>query len=595
MSFHALFRIDADTHQWLATSYASDLYDSQHASPGPHRPGARPTPTSGPLPIPLLPGQPVPSPNSLQDLVLRSMAANWTWHVENDGEWLDVIPASLKSALLLYLSRAGQAVKAGELKMLLNEPVAESEHGMDVEESWESEAQEGIACLSLGPSIGNGVSWKQLGAMCRRQSKSSYVRTAEPVGSADDATKSKAKAVIPENWDPSASSRSSASSTSLASPRPASQASTTPGPNHDDDPANLSSLPLDLLPVPLHNLTHLSLAHTPFPSFAPLIAFLPHLPYLTHLSLTHWPLPAEVVPSSLIPTPGTTPSARRGLVASLAAQRQGGWVATPTTPALASFDGASSSDVALNAADTAQLTLRRIGRAAPRLEWLDLSGEMGWVWGLARAQSTEGPAAQERGSKSSDTWARALSGLTTLRLGPCGCDCGEPACSVPLVLRANDGARRLGVSGDAEMEAELEEALAGVGLSEANPSPHAWFHALPPNLRATARVRHLLYLRVEGLRLERGIRRARLEAASRGKGRDRACVVEMEGGRTAAVGQRGSRERGMDDGASRSGDNHGSATGMGAWVRELAQRWARGEDVGVGWNFEEYRLYSGPG
>lgn len=90
---------------------------------------------------PLMPGLRMPAPGSLLHCVLRTMAREWSWHVERDGEWLASVPAHLKELLLVYLSRWHEGgVSLKDLKLLLGRPRAGEPDGSDGqverEEAW---------------------------------------------------------------------------------------------------------------------------------------------------------------------------------------------------------------------------------------------------------------------------------------------------------------------------------------------------------------------------------------------------------------------------------------------------------------------------
>ncbi|MCJ1440106.1 MAG: hypothetical protein MMC23_000588 [Stictis urceolatum] len=465
------------------------------------------------IPVPLLPEQLLPPVNSLQDLILQSIARDWTWHLENDGAWLDVIPMALKSALLFYLVRLGRPITTSDLRLLLYEEEPE-----DLGE-WEADVEQKLTHLSIGPSIGTSpnCSWKQLTALCSKPAVNST-------------TPSSSK-TLPESWDsPSQKTTSEASS---------------PHPNQ---------LPSSL-PSPLHNLTHLSLAHVlpTHQSYNSLLSLTSHLPYLTHLSLAHWDLPPDdtSLPCNAIGNKSfRTPSSIR------------------------STDNAAAQ------------TMKRLGKAAPRLEWLDLSGNPRWISELQRE-----PVTPDGARPNEPQWVSMLTAVRTIKLGPCGCGVGE--CSVPEALRpypADVLERSVGEDlGMADLSLEGSEQQDQHGDMS---RPYFLWMSLPKPTTATMKVRELLALVVGGLILELSINDGRRRSE---KGRLPGCVVDMGGGdvggRRWDAGAGGIEGEGLNGGRE---DEEMRENRLAPWVRDIANSWRRGQDVKVGWSWAEYDINMGP-
>lgn len=196
-----------------------------------------------------LPGINVPARGSLQHTILKSMAVNWTWHVDYDGTYLAELPSRLKMLLLSYIAVYSRKLPPkgcmGGIQHLL--PQA-PHHGVMVSKDSE------ITRLDLTGALGRRLTFKQMSKDLILRHK---VDLSERSPALEDA--------IPSSWDENPESERS-------------------------EPVPLHRLkPL----VRFENLRFLSLAN-PDPrnaSWMTLLPLLSHILTLTHLSLAYWPVP----------------------------------------------------------------------------------------------------------------------------------------------------------------------------------------------------------------------------------------------------------------------------------------------------------------
>ncbi|KAH1602940.1 hypothetical protein LV155_002134 [Aspergillus fumigatus] len=200
-----------------------------------------------------LPGTTFPRKSDLLHMVLKSMASQWAWHIEYDGQFLAVLPSHVKILLLSYI-----AIYAGDqpLKGLMHglkplfEKFSTDDHESgdagDLTEDGDSE----ILRLDLSISNKSGANLVQ----------------------------GKAKEPVPSSWE-----------------------------EIDDEEVDTADESPNM-PIPkalsqglrFQNLRFLSLAH-PKPAAAnwnALVDLLSRLSTITHLSLAHWPLPT-VTPNAM--------------------------------------------------------------------------------------------------------------------------------------------------------------------------------------------------------------------------------------------------------------------------------------------------------
>ncbi|KAI5196612.1 hypothetical protein E4T38_08382 [Aureobasidium subglaciale] len=184
-------------------------------------------------------------PGSLLDMSLKVAAQNWSDIVEDCAEWLDVIPTHLRVVLLSYLTSLGpsEGVDMAGLHALFPNP---------------SEA----SSLDLSGLAGYGFTIKDLRKWLHKSAEESKAQTEQITNEAND---------IADSWDQDASS-------------------------DDSD----YSIPASLNDGTRH-MTKLSLAYPPSSaSWADLLSLSKNLHTITHLSLAHWPFPTRT-PNSTSP------------------------------------------------------------------------------------------------------------------------------------------------------------------------------------------------------------------------------------------------------------------------------------------------------
>lgn len=196
-----------------------------------------------------LPGASFPPPNSLQHVVLTKIASNWSWHVENDHDWLPSLPSNLKQSLLSYLAVYNETT-INPLRALF----PENEHV-----STEENDRDEIERLDMGNGLGVWTSMKGLERDLFTKNTTSKTQINNSVDT-------------PDRWDADDDS--------------------------DDYSATGFALGSGLLPKTIHNyvnLKHLSLAISPSntkaASWASLLTIATELGTLASLSLAYWPQP----------------------------------------------------------------------------------------------------------------------------------------------------------------------------------------------------------------------------------------------------------------------------------------------------------------
>ncbi|KKZ62861.1 hypothetical protein EMCG_02795 [[Emmonsia] crescens] len=203
-----------------------------------------------------LPGIRFPAEGSLQHMILKSMALNWSSHLLYDGVFLSELPTPVKQVLLSYVAtytdHASMEVGMQGLKPLF----------LDSSDDDIIETHSDVTCLDLGFSLGRWMNFKQL--------------TREIKGADGPESRSRARKnedAPPTSWEEEPDTEYSGS----AIPQTPTQ--------------------------PLHrfsNLKFLSLAN-PIPreaNWSSLLHLLTHLSTITHLSLAYWPTPT-ITPNSL--------------------------------------------------------------------------------------------------------------------------------------------------------------------------------------------------------------------------------------------------------------------------------------------------------
>ncbi|KAM0092414.1 hypothetical protein ACP6JD_004113 [Aspergillus fumigatus] len=310
-----------------------------------------------------LPGTTFPRKSDLLHMVLKSMASQWAWHIEYDGQFLAVLPSHVKILLLSYI-----AIYAGDqpLKGLMHglkplfEKFSTDDHESgdagDLTEDGDSE----ILRLDLSSALGRWMTIKQLSHELLVSNKSGA-----------NLVQGKAKEPVPSSWE-----------------------------EIDDEEVDTADESPNM-PIPkalsqglrFQNLRFLSLAH-PKPAAAnwnALVDLLSRLSTITHLSLAHWPLPT-VTPNAM--------SAR---------------IRHPAQRSLTfAYGGTDSySGMENNWAEAAGI-LRRLSRVTYCLKWLDLEGCGDWIPAL----TWEGVSPDGEALPSGPEWNGSWRDIEYIRLGP---------------------------------------------------------------------------------------------------------------------------------------------------------------------------------
>ncbi|CRG83457.1 hypothetical protein PISL3812_00808 [Talaromyces islandicus] len=265
-----------------------------------------------------LPGVTFPPKNSLQHTLLKSMATNWMWHVDYDGEFLLELPDRIKILLLSYIGIYSRDVhqnfRANGLYNLF--AISDQDNISTVKD---------VTRLDLGSAVGSWISVKAL---------SNQLLVPAPARNVADTQQERA---IPVSWDEASDVE------------------------QDFDPVLLPTSPLSKSTphiLRFSNLRYLSLAH-PVPvnaSWGSLLNMLSHLSTLTHLSLAHWPIPT-LTPNSI------NTRVRHPIIPSLT------FAAGGTDTYTADED---------NWVEAAGI-LRKLCRTTYCLKWLDLEGCGEWL------------------------------------------------------------------------------------------------------------------------------------------------------------------------------------------------------------------------
>ncbi|KIW29997.1 uncharacterized protein PV07_05778 [Cladophialophora immunda] len=305
-----------------------------------------------------LPDGAFPSATSLQHLLLKNMACNWEWHAENDRDYFEYLPVSLREKLLSYIAVYSEEITSNPLRILfLNET--------------SSEDRAEVRRLDLSNALGAWTTLKQL-------ERDLLVKNAVPAR-IETVTDTRAGTLdpTPDSWDADADSNAVAAVT-----------------------PTISSLPKTV--HNFGNLKHLSLAISPSSvkaaSWASLLSLASELNTLTSLSLAYWPQPTftpnAASTRALIDIPGS-----RSVV-------YGG------SDFYTSFD---------NDWREAAGILRTLSRSLYCLKWLDLTGCGDWFaaleWtpprtGLFFSHSSSPPNREKVGPE----WNSGWRGLETLVL-----------------------------------------------------------------------------------------------------------------------------------------------------------------------------------
>jgi hypothetical protein len=309
-----------------------------------------------------LPGATFPAKDRLLHLALKSMALNWMWHVEYDGEFLGLLPSHIKVLLLSYIAVHARNLPLGQLmqgvKPLYQKPAAnDSDDGDDFYQDTDSDTTR----LDLGGALGRWMTIKQL---TKELAPSQKPDTESAVGKGKDA--------VPSSWED----------------------------DYADEPDSIQgaqSIPKSPSKgLRFENLRFLSLAH-PNPSAAnwkSLINLLSRLSTLTHLSLAHWPVPT------------LTPNAMNARIQH------------PTQSSLSfSYSGTDSYASFENNWAEAAGVLRKLSRVTYCLKWLDLEGCEDWIPALKWEDTGDDGEVHAPGSTGPE-WNQSWRNIEYVRLGP---------------------------------------------------------------------------------------------------------------------------------------------------------------------------------
>ncbi|GFF90657.1 lysophosphatidylcholine acyltransferase [Aspergillus udagawae] len=310
-----------------------------------------------------LPGTTFPRKSDLLHMVLKTMASQWAWHIEYDGQFLAVLPSHVKILLLSYI-----AVYARDqpLKGLIHglKPLFEK-FSIDDYESGDAgdTTQDGdseVSRLDLSSALGRWMTLKQL-------SHELFLSNKSGASLAQD----KAKEPVPSSWEEIDDEEDELT----------------------DEKPNMPILKALSQGLRFQNLRFLSLAH-PKPAAAnwnSLVDLLSRLSTITHLSLAHWPLPT------------VTPNAMNTRIRH------------PTQRSLTfAYGGTDSySGMENNWAEAAAI-LRRVSRVTYCLKWLDLEGCGDWIPAL----TWEGVSPDGEALPSGPEWNGSWRDIEYVRLGP---------------------------------------------------------------------------------------------------------------------------------------------------------------------------------
>ncbi|EPS33440.1 hypothetical protein PDE_08402 [Penicillium oxalicum 114-2] len=319
-----------------------------------------------------LPGANFPSESSLIHAVLKSMASNWTWHLEYDRPFLSQLPLHIKELMLSYVAiyavraRFQLAKRMGGLG-----PLFLSEDRLSqcaVEELGPGTGTDAdVRRLDLTWAIGYWITLKQLSNELVVPAKVAYT-----------APKLASKKEIPTSWD-------------------------------DDDPDGSTSLeepPISDIPHPMPknlshtvrftNLRYLSLAHPAAgaASWNSLLHLLSRQSTITHLSLAYWPAPTRTpqnLPSRVRPPGHRGPSFVHG--------------------------GTDEYSAAENNWAEAAGILRQLSRYTYCLKWLDLEGCSDWINALVWTGTDPNGRPRRPGSEGPE-WNASWRNIEWISLGP---------------------------------------------------------------------------------------------------------------------------------------------------------------------------------
>lgn len=308
-----------------------------------------------------LPGATFPPENGLVRLLLKSMALNWMWHVEYDGQFLGVLPNRIKVLLLSYIAIYARNQPLGQLMQGLKPLFIRDAAKGDEEDGISQDNESDISRLDLGGALGRWVTFKQL---IRELIVSQRQVT--------DSAVSKGKDAVPLSWEDDYADEDETTPGTLSLPKSPSKG------------------------LRFENLHYLSLAH-PNPAnvnWKSLINLLSRLSTLTHLSLAYWPVPT------------LTPNAMNARIRH------------PTQSSISfSYSGTDAYSAMENNWAEAAGVLRKLSRVTYCLKWLDLEGCDDWIPAL-NWEDTDGDDGVYAPGSTGPEWNQSWRNIEYVRLGP---------------------------------------------------------------------------------------------------------------------------------------------------------------------------------
>lgn len=225
-----------------------------------------------------LPGVKYPPERSLLHMVLRYMAAQWDWHLQNDHAYLSSLPLGLKEVLLTYVVRYATDDTLGRSSNTLRAlfPTARCDFGTESgnDQGFMNDALRATR-LDLSRAIGT---WLPKSSLLKKGVFSHYA-SRKPTSSNMDSGRRlpdrKATREPPDSWD--------GADTALA---------------HNASRLSVPAVVREPVGLRFSNLLHLSLAVSPSApspataaSWSSLLAITSRLSKLQSLSLANWPRP----------------------------------------------------------------------------------------------------------------------------------------------------------------------------------------------------------------------------------------------------------------------------------------------------------------
>ena len=291
-----------------------------------------------------LPGAEFPPALSLQDVVVKTMAKNWKWHLENDGIYLSELPTLLKERLLSYISKyspiTDQDARIG-LRVFFPRPQDLEGYSDEPQDEHDEVTRLDLASLMY--------SWPSRGGLKKELLYTRKLRT----NTVQRTSHTKRTSGAAESWEDTSSSSGEAEALEIL-----------PSVVQKVEPSFSMRFP---------NLVHLSLAQvsgtSSLVSWPDLLAIAPYLSTLNSLSIANWPVPAHVINDA-------TPSSPRSL-----------YSRNKVPPTYAGSRNPAA-DFEADWAEAGSI-LRKLSKDLYCLRWLDLSGCTSWTAALTPQRSTQ--------------------------------------------------------------------------------------------------------------------------------------------------------------------------------------------------------------